>query len=92
MSSSCRPTVSVVIPVHDGGTMFRKCLQNLAASNLAPEEIIVVSDGDSDGSWRVAEEFDTQVLRIPTRGGPPGHETWVRASPKEIFSFFSMLM
>ena len=70
MSSVYQPTTSVIIPVHNGGTRFRKCLQNLAASNPAPEEIIVVSDGDSDGSWRVAEEFDAQVMRIPTPEGP----------------------
>jgi glycosyltransferase involved in cell wall biosynthesis len=70
MSSACRPTLSVIIPVHNGGAKFRKCLQHLAASNLAPEEIIVVSDGDSDGSWRLAEQFGAQVMRIPTPEGP----------------------
>ena len=70
MPSICRPTLSVIIPVHNGGTKFRKCLQNLAASNPAPEEVIVVSDGDSDGSWQVAEQFGAQVMRIPTPEGP----------------------
>ena len=66
----CRPTVSVIIPVHNGGTRFRRCLQNLAASDRTPEEIIVVSDGDSDGSWQVAAQCGANVLRIPTPGGP----------------------
>jgi GT2 family glycosyltransferase len=70
MPSFDRPTISVIIPVHNGGTKFRKCLQSLAASDTAPEEVIVASDGDSDGSWRVAEEFGAQVLRIATRQGP----------------------
>ena len=65
-----KPTVSVVIPVHNGGTKFRRCLLSVAASTPPPKEIIVVADGDSDGSWRVAEEFGMQVLRIPTPGGP----------------------
>jgi len=30
----------------------------------------VVADGDTDGSWRVAEEYGIQVIRIPTPGGP----------------------
>jgi glycosyltransferase involved in cell wall biosynthesis len=70
MSSFDRSTISVIIPVHNGGTKFRMCLQSLASSVPAPEEIIVVSDGDTDGSWRVAEEFGARVLKIPTRQGP----------------------
>ena len=70
MSSPGRPTLSVVVPVHNGGTKFRRCLQSLTESTSAPEEIIVVSDGDTDGSWQVAEEFGARVLRTATPQGP----------------------
>lgn len=70
MSSASRSTLSVIIPVCNGGDRFRRCLQHLAASDPAPEEVIVVSDGDSDGSWRVAEQFGARVMRIPTPEGP----------------------
>jgi glycosyltransferase involved in cell wall biosynthesis len=63
-------TITVIIPVHNGGTNFRRCLDSLAAVEPAPREIIVVADGDTDGSWRVAESFSTQVLRLSTPGGP----------------------
>ncbi len=33
-------------------------------------EVIVVSDGDSDGSWRVAETFGAQVIRLSESKGP----------------------
>lgn len=33
-------------------------------------EIIVVSDGDSDGSWRLAEAFGVSLIRLPESGGP----------------------
>ena len=33
-------------------------------------EIIVVSDGDSDGSWRLAELFGVRLIRLPESGGP----------------------
>ena len=35
-----------------------------------PVEIIVVSDGDSDGSWRLAEAFGARLIRLPQSGGP----------------------
>ena len=70
MSSTCLPTVSVIVPVYNGGDNFRRCLLSLAAASPAPKEIIVVADGDTDGSWRLAEEFGMRVLRIPETGGP----------------------
>jgi len=89
MSSAFRPTLSVIIPVHNGGARFRKCLQYLAASNPAPEEVIVVSDGDSDGSWRVAEEFGAQVIRIPIPEGPArARNRGARIAKGDILFFF----
>jgi len=64
------PTISLIIPVHNGGDNFRRCLLSVKELRPSPEEIIVVADGDTDGSWKVAEEFDMQVLRRPGQGGP----------------------
>ncbi len=63
-------SISVIIPVHKGGENFRRCLSSLAAAVPPPSEIIVVADGDADGSWLLAKEFGAQVLRTATRGGP----------------------
>src|SRR5258706_4693637 len=63
-------TLSVIIPVRNGGENFRRCLQSLQVASPPPAEIIVVADGDSDGSWRIAEDFGAQVIRLPEAGGP----------------------
>jgi len=70
MHSIRKNKVSVIIPVHNGGENFRKCLSSLSVSDAHPLEIIVVADGDSDGSWRIAEDFKTEILKIPKPGGP----------------------
>lgn len=70
MISTASPTVSVIIPVHNGGPYFRTCLSKLTQSVPRPTEIIVVADGESDGSWRLAKEFGAKVIRIPECGGP----------------------
>ena len=62
-------TISVVIPVYNGGESFRKCLRSLH-TGLIPDEVIVVSDGDTDGSWRIAEQFGAKVIRCPVSRGP----------------------
>ena len=64
------PTVSVIIPVHNGGDKFRRCLLSVKALRTSPAEVIVVADGNSDGSWKLAEEFDMRVLKRPVSGGP----------------------
>ena len=63
-------TISVVIPVYNGGEKFRKCLSSLDKTSPAPDEIIVVADGDTDGSWLLAENFGAKVIRLPRAGGP----------------------
>ena len=63
-------SISVVIPVFNGGTSFRRCLESLKSSKVQPDEVIVVSDGDTDGSWRVAESFGLQVIRLQSSRGP----------------------
>jgi glycosyltransferase involved in cell wall biosynthesis len=65
-----KPTVSVIIPVYNGGYKFRQCLESLTVATPEPDEIIVVADGESDKSWRTAEEFDLNVIKLPTQGGP----------------------
>ena len=104
-------SMSVIIPVYNGGDDFRRCLKALLSSltpstdwaakdegaqyriqrgkvagsalvdtrrhlfdyaidGKRPVEIIVVSDGDSDGSWRLAELFGVRLIRLPESGGP----------------------
>lgn len=65
-----RRTVSVIVPVYNGGANFRRCLSSLTEALPSPDEIIVVVDGDADASWRTAQEFDAKVLRLPTPRGP----------------------
>ena len=62
--------ISIVIPVYNGGYAFRSCLASIRASLRPPDEIVVVSDGDTDGSWQVAGSIGAKVLRLPSPGGP----------------------
>ena len=80
MSHSHPPSISIVVPVYNGGDAFRRCLASLSrytphpevqtAGNAPTVEIIVVSDGDSDGSWRLAEEFGAKLIRRSESKGP----------------------
>ena len=63
-------TVSVIVPVYNGGPAFARCLESLQALRPAPTEIIVVDDGSTDGSDRAAQCPAVTLLRTGRRMGP----------------------
>lgn len=61
--------LSVIIPVHNGGESFRKCLSSIHQwGNSA--EVIIIADGESDGSWKLAQEYGYKAICLPESGGP----------------------
>lgn len=65
-----RPLLSVVIPVHNGGSDFERCLQRLRDSSITDFELIVVDDGSTDDSGILAAQFGAQVIRHDRPLGP----------------------
>lgn len=63
------PQLSIVIPVHNGGERFHNCLISLQKWS-STAEIIIVADGESDGSWRLAQKYGYKVIRLPDPSGP----------------------
>ena len=51
-----RPSLSVVVPVRNGGRDFGRCLQRLRDSSLTDFELIVVDDGSTDDSAACAPQ------------------------------------
>jgi len=70
MADPSSTRVSIVVPVHNGGDAFVRCLESIAAASPGPIETVVVADGDSDGAWRRAQDFGARVVRIAQAGGP----------------------
>ena len=65
-----RPLLSVVIPVHNGGPDFERCLLRLRDSDQSEFELVVVDDASTDNSAALAEEFGATVVRNATVSGP----------------------
>lgn len=63
-------SISVIIPVHNGGDAFRQCLASVAVALPESSELIVVVDGDTNDSWRLAEDYGARVLRLAICHGP----------------------
>ena len=65
-----RPSLSVVVPVHNGGEDFERCLLRLRESTWADFELLVVDDGSADDSGPVASRHGAVVLRHDRPLGP----------------------
>ena len=62
--------ISVVVPVRNDPGHLRSCLEALAASRGADDEVIVVDDASTDESPAVAAALGARVLRLERRAGP----------------------
>lgn len=51
------PKVSIVIPIYNVENHLRRCLDSLAAQTLSDIEVIMINDGSTDGSGKIAEEY-----------------------------------
>lgn len=64
------PTVSAVIPVHNGAEYVAEAISSVLAQTCAPLECIVIDDGSTDATPKVAATFgsDVRYIRLD-RGG-----------------------
>jgi len=64
------PSVSLIIPVYNGGEAFVRCLAHVALLDPRPREVIVVDDGSSDDSMSLAKASGATVLQTGRQQGP----------------------
>ena len=72
--SEKNPGLSVIIPVYNAESTLGGTLEGLAASTRRDFEVILIDDGSTDGSLRIAEAFEAdfpvRILRQARNAGP----------------------
>ncbi len=84
-----QPSFSIVIPARNAAPHLGNCLLGIAAQHHAGKlcEVIVVDDGSSDGTARVAESNGAQVITLPALGPAAARNAGMRAATGEIIVF-----
>lgn len=74
--------VSVVVPVYNGASTLADCLHALRRQSFPASayEIIVVDDGSTDASARIAADFGVRVIVQVNSGAPAARNTGIRAA------------
>ncbi len=76
-------SVSVVVPAHNAARTLSACLDSVYAQTHRPHQVIVVDDGSTDGTARIAAAHAARVAEAQAAGGAPGGPpcTLIRLSP-----------
>jgi GT2 family glycosyltransferase len=80
-------STSVIIPVYNGVQTLPACLKALQAQTRPPDEIIVVDDGSTDGTARLAQQFAVTVLSQANAGPAAARNYGARLAQGDILLF-----
>ncbi len=76
MNSEIKPLITVIVPVYNGEAWIKRCLNSLIFQTLDNIEIIAVSNGSTDGTWEILQEYASKypnkmiVRQIEHTNGP----------------------
>lgn len=67
-----RPTISVILPVFNGSTYLRDCIESVLAQTHRSFELLVLDDGSEDDSLEIIKSYDDPRIRLLRSGGHKG--------------------
>lgn len=83
------PAISVVIPCYNAAAFLGETLRSAVKQTHPPVEVIVVDDGSSDNSAKLAESYGSpvRVIRQPNGGAAVARNTGVKAATGDWIAF-----
>lgn len=80
-----KPLVSVIVPLYNAAPYITEALESILASGYRPIEVVVMNDGSTDDSLRVAQAYAAQhpevrVLSQPNAGASAARNHAIRES------------
>lgn len=80
-------TTSVIIPAHNSERWIAKAIRSCQEQTVRPDEVIVASDGSTDGTVTLARSLGAKVLDLPKGNANVARNAGVRASSGELLLF-----
>jgi glycosyltransferase involved in cell wall biosynthesis len=82
---------SVILPVHNRAEVLPRAIQSVIDQELRDFELIVIDDGSTDDSAKVAESFEDDRIRLirldRNRGGNAARNEGIRAAKAPLIAF-----
>ena len=82
-----RAPVTVVVPAYNAARFLPVTLQSLQQQTTVPEQIVVVDDGSTDDTAKVAEGFGATVVRQQQKGPGAARNRGLEAATSEFVAF-----
>ena len=81
------PLVSVIIPTLNSEKFLRKCLSSLKKQTYSNLEIIIVDDGSTDSTLKIAESYGCRIVKNPKKGRAEAKNEGMRQALGEYLVF-----
>jgi glycosyltransferase involved in cell wall biosynthesis len=79
--------VSIIIPTYNSARFLGLCLESLKNQSWKKLEVIVVDDGSTDGTLKIAEKYGSIIISNPKRGRAEAKNEGIRHSVGGFFFF-----
>ena len=84
-----KPLISCIIPVYNGERFLGEAIESIFSQSYRPIEVIVIDDGSSDGTARVAREYPQPIVYIhqTNQGSPRARNRGIQAAGGDLIAF-----
>jgi glycosyltransferase involved in cell wall biosynthesis len=83
----CWPKVSVIVCTFNGSRTLSECLEGLLRLEYPNYEVIVVNDGSTDSTAKIAHSYGFRVITTENRGLACARNTGLNAATGEIVAY-----
>lgn len=85
------PLISVIIPVYNGEKYLKECIEMMLNQSYKSLEIIVVNDGSTDESKKIAKQYPVKLITLPVnRGLSVARNTGIDAAQGDYVHFMDV--
>jgi cellulose synthase/poly-beta-1,6-N-acetylglucosamine synthase-like glycosyltransferase len=83
----CWPRISVIVCTFNGSRTLPECLESLLKLDYPDYEVIVVNDGSTDTTAKIANSYGFRVITTENRGLSSARNTGLKAATGEIIAY-----